>query len=358
MRLWPRILRSGSAPYSAIRPLFALGAVLLLFDAQTAAATSLAAYKDRVQQAVVALDLLSSAGESGGNPKSNAPPILQAVRSILPKSEKVEWGSSSVVIDNSWLEDSLQKYEAALTSDPKNADYQRARIVERLHALGERLNELDGSSHAVDKEAEKGKMASILRGPEYNRKPDEPSALSLLWKRFKEWLASLFPKQSEIEPGQPTVISRLAEIVVMALALAVIVLVVLKFAPRFLRRTGGKKREKAKARVILGEQLAPDDTGADLLAQAEQLAREGNIRAAIRKGYIALLCELGDRKIVRLQQSNTNRDYLLAVREHGGLHGFMQVLTTSFENHWYGFRPATEADWSAFRAGYYEMFRT
>jgi hypothetical protein len=88
------------------------------------------------------------------------------------------------------------------------------------------------------------------------------------------------------------------------------------------------------------------------------LARKGEIRAAIRKGYIALLCELGDRKVLILAQHKTNHDYLRAVREKRPLLKEMQKLTASFENHWYGFVPADAEDWTTFRSGYRQTLKT
>ena len=113
-----------------------------------------------------------------------------------------------------------------------------------------------------------------------------------------------------------------------------------------------KKKAKREARIVLGERLEPDQTAADLLTQAEALARGGDLRAAIRKAYIALLCELGDRKIVSLAQHKTNRDYLNSIRDKTNLYTSMRKLTLSFELHWYGFVPAAENDWNDFRNGY------
>ena len=108
----------------------------------------------------------------------------------------------------------------------------------------------------------------------------------------------------------------------------------------------------------LGERLEPDQTSADLLAQAESLARLGDLRAAIRKAYIALLCELGDRKVISLAQHKTNRDYLGAVRDRPSLFRSMRGLTNSFEIHWYGFVPPREDDWKEFRNGYQQALKT
>ena len=101
---------------------------------------------------------------------------------------------------------------------------------------------------------------------------------------------------------------------------------------------------------MLGEQLAPDETAADLLTEAERLARAGDLRGAMRKAYIAVLCELGDRKILRLAPHKTNRDYLRALREHARLFQSVQPLTNAYERHWYGLTPASEADWNEFQA--------
>ncbi|MEJ7710534.1 MAG: DUF4129 domain-containing protein [Pyrinomonadaceae bacterium] len=87
---------------------------------------------------------------------------------------------------------------------------------------------------------------------------------------------------------------------------------------------------------MLGERVEADETAADLFAEAEALARNGETRAAIRKAYIALLCELGDRKILRLEQHKTNRDYLQALLAKPALYAEVQPLTKNYETSWYG----------------------
>ena len=191
-------------------------------------------------------------------------------------------------------------------------------------------------------------LAEILRRPDYNRETAaEGSALERLWARFLRWLLSLIPKTAPITPNGSPFLSRLAQIIVVVACLGAIAFLVWKLAPRYLsgRR---KKKQKREARIVLGERLEPDQTAADLLAQAESLARDGDLRGAIRKAYIALLCELGDRKIVSLAQHKTNRDYLHSVRERVHLYSSMRQLTNSFELHWYGFQPPAENDGMSF----------
>ena len=177
------------------------------------------------------------------------------------------------------------------------------------------------------------------------------SALESLLDRFLRWLNKLIPHPKPIQPGGSAWLSSLAQIVIVALCLGGIAILIWRFGPRLLsgRR---KKKTKREARVVLGERLEADQTAADLLAQAEILAREGNLRAAIRKAYIALLCELGDRKIISLAQHKTNRDYLNSVRDKASLYASMRKLTSSFELHWYGFVPANENDWNEFSGSF------
>ena len=220
---------------------------------------------------------------------------------------------------------------------------------------------MSGHGKVASVDDEKKKLEAILQRPEFADKKDEGEGNALerlwrsllnVWKRFMQWLRDLFPRGEGLKPGSAGTASSFAQLIIIALALGIIGYVLWKFWPVFSRNISLGKREKREARVVLGERLEPDQTSADLLNEAEALARAGNLRAAIRKGYIALLCELGDRNIIRLAQHKTNRDYLRAVRQIEPLHQEMQQLTQSFENHWYGFVPATETDWHAFRSGF------
>ena len=358
--------------------IFALLLILMACAATKAAdntttTISLTEYRERVRQATIALDALSSFDEGLSERELSArtASTLRDVRRAVPPKLSVEWNGAPMQVNNAWLDDALKEYEKIPTSTGERAAAEAAaragraerlaRITERLHALGERLDEVlkSGAGAPRSKDEEKARLASILRRAEYNKAADE-SALARLWARIKRWLRSLFPKRdpAQAEPGRRVpVLTNAAQIIVIALALAAIAYAAWKFLPRFLRNRGGKRREKREARVVLGERLAPDETAFDILAEAERLARSGDIRGAIRKGYIALLCELGDRKILRLAQHKTNRDYLRAVADRRPLYGEMQMLTNSFENHWYGYAHGTENDWDAFRLHYEQALK-
>lgn len=140
--------------------------------------------------------------------------------------------------------------------------------------------------------------------------------------------------------------------------LGFIAFLIYRFAPFFAERFRRREREEKGERVILGEKLGSDEDARTLFDEAENLARSGNLRAAIRKGYIALLCELSDRKIIGLAQHKTNRDYLRDVRKRDELYRNMHGLTSSFERHWYGFDDASETDWNEFKQTYFQAIKS
>lgn len=336
-----------------------LGAVFLIFVAFICArAIPINEYHRQLQQAVIALDTLAQVNETEDAAAYDArrDQTLGVVRNLLPPNEVVDWNGASYEVDNSWLSPELNKIKTMKGAE--RAALLRA-TTERLQAIAERVEQSEraNSAQLTSKSEASRKLAEILRRPEYARKVKNESALERLAKQFLKWFQSLFPKPKAFSPGTAGLFSQIAQIFVIVLALAVIGFAAKLFLPRLLRSRGAKKKEKAKARIVLGETLEPDKSAVDLLSEAEALARRGELRAAIRKAYIALLVELGDRKIISLAQHKTNRDYLRALRELQPLYGNVKLLTDSFERHWYGFANATETDWTAFRSAYEQALR-
>jgi hypothetical protein len=343
---------------------FALSLFTLLAAAGRVDGTTLANYRERVANAATALERLklSYAEQDLSLRQQSIAATVAQVRANLPAKEAVVSNGERVEVDNAWLQDALRDYEKTDWADQRTAEA-LARIAERLRALEARLIEVETGKPAdmASKDDNKARLAEILRRPEFNQKADEGSALERLWIRFINWLVGLlqrlFPQAKPIQPGTAQALSNIAQILVVVVALAVIAFVAWKLLPGYLRDRPKKKAKKREARIVLGERLEPDQTAADLFAEAESLAHSGDLRAAIRKAYIALLCELGDRKLISLAQHKTNRDYLNAVRDKTHLYGSMRPLTVSFENHWYGFVPVGESDWHTFRHGYQQALK-
>jgi hypothetical protein len=231
-------------------------------------------------------------------------------------------------------------------------------IIERLEALGQKMTELENSSVSNRaKDEDKRKLAEILQREEY-QKPEEkqPSLFEKLFDRVMKWLEEMFPRSNApVEASDNSGFSSLAFILQMllyAVILGVIGFLVYRFAPLFANKYRAREKREKKERVVLGERLAANETAQNLFAEAERLAAAGNLRGAIRKGYIAFLCELSDRKIIGLSQHKTNRDYLRDVSKKDELYENMSGLTNNYERHWYGFDDAEEKDWEEFKGRY------
>lgn len=325
---------------------------LVLFCAAVVPAVPVKEYHQQVKQAVKLLDAVSHSEESESIDDYHTRDVesVRRVRELLPLQESVEFNSADFEVDNGWLHESLDHY----SKDSSQNRYELLQgTIERLKALDERMTELEGPMIAASSNAENDrKLAEILSRSEYARKVQEESALTKLLDRFVKWLTSWLPKPKPMAEGSASIVGAIAKWVVILLSLAVLAFVLKLFLPRLLKGGGPKKKRKDKARIVLGERLEPDQSALDLLSEAEALARRGELRAAIRRAYIALLVELGDRKVISLAQYKTNRDYLRAMREIEPLYRNVKVLTDSFERHWYGLAQASESDWVQFRSGY------
>ena len=328
--------------------------MVLLLCPVCVSAIPISEYQQNLENAIASLETLGQdENETDTDYENRFKHTVESVRAALPKSQTVESDGDSINVDNSWLHTALD--------DLKNDDFaELGRILERLQAVAERVAERQEAARSTDsKEWAKGRLEAILARPEYVTQARGPNALTRLIRDFLRWLQKFLPKRrATADPSGAAWINLIARIGVVVAGLLLIFFVVKLLMNRFKRKEKIKVRKKKEPRIILGERLEPDQTATDLLSEAEELARRGELRAAIRKAYIALLVELGDRKIISLAQHKTNRDYVNALRNVPQLHSRMRGLTDSFERHWYGFAQATENDWQEFRSGYLEARQT
>jgi Domain of unknown function (DUF4129) len=328
----------------------AVSLLLLLITCTNVAAVPLSNYHQSLKQAIETLEALTKIDDEADphDVEDQFAEATKSVRSILPAHQTVEFEGDSYNVDNSWLHKSLDELDR--TADRSN---KLSEILQTLRALESRVAERQSPGRlAESKEQAKSRLDDILRRPEFATGERGSNALARLLRDFLDWLSKFFPKQN-MGAGRTnfiSVIAQIAVLVIAALVIGYVLKIVLTWA--FGRTKVKKRKNKKEPRIILGERLEPDATATDLLADAEALARQGDLRAAIRKAYIALLVELGDRKLISLAQHKTNRDYLNSLRSLPQVHSRMRDLTDSFERHWYGFVTATPNDWHDFRAGY------
>lgn len=333
---------------------------LIVFFAFDAAAKTLTEYRDNVKSANDLINELSftEAEEfsSLADYQDYERQAIKEVREYLPGAENIEWQGATVETGNQWLIDKLEAYEKEQIGSFKRSAI-LIEIGERLDALEMKLTELESASVSDrTKDDDKRKLSEILNREEY-AKPEkkEESWIQSLIREFREWLGGKLPETEEKQAPANTGYQSFSYVLtglLFAAVLALIGFLFYKFAPFFVSDVRRRTKKEKRERIILGERLSASENAETLFDDAERLAREGNLKQAIRKGYIALLCELNDRKLVRLAQNKTNRDYLRDVRKRHELYKNMGELTDNFERHWYGFEAAAEKDWQDFRSGY------
>lgn len=326
-----------------------LAILLFVFPARVAA-IPISEYEHNIKKAIVSLEELIT-DEDEEIPEDYEEQLnhaLAEVRGTLPRNQTVESDAEVYNVDNTWLHQALDELrQEAYRSE------RIQQIVARLTAMEKRVVERQQQAPTLEnRDAAKKRLETILARPEYASTVKGPNALTRLWRDFIEWLKKFLPQPKPAEPGSGAWLEAVAKIVVGIAAVAVAVFLVRLLIGRFKRTKKIKAKKKKQPRIVLGERLEPEQTATDLLSEAEALARSGDLRAAIRKAYIALLVELGDRKIISLAQHKTNRDYLNSLRSLPPLHSRMRGLTDSFERHWYGFAEANQNDWQNFRDGY------
>ena len=283
------------------------------------------------------------------------------IRRNFPASERIESEGGAIETSNGWMLERAGRLENE--GDPQTQLLTVVEIREYLSSVSFKLDELQQAARSEHtKDQDKQKLAEILRREEYQKpQPKQESVFQRWLDDFLAWLESLFPKpnpsaQSSSGMGMLTVF---LQVMLWAALLGLLAFLVYKIAPLIFPKLRRSRRpKKKKERVILGARLSEDATAVDLFDEAERLAREGNLRGAIRKGYIALLCDLSDRKVLGLSQSKTNRDYLRDVRPRKDLYSRMTSVTNTFERHWYGFQESAEEDWARFREEYKDAMRS
>jgi hypothetical protein len=283
--------------------------------------------------------------------------MAQAARRIvtkLPASERIELAGNVIETSNGWLGSDLER---------ARNEGDTALQIAILNGIAERLSSLDAEAKQLDltvdsgrtKDEDKKKLNEILTRPEYQKADGKDDSLFQKWLNWLvEWITGLFP-HSEIPNSVPSgfqPLSIVIQVLVYGIVIGLIGFLLYRFAPILIGRFTRSESRERSSRVVLGEHIDASRSSSDLLNEAEQLARQGDLRAAIRKGYIALLCDLADKKVIGLARHKTNRDYLRDVRNYPSLFASMKRATGSFEFHWYGFRTPNEKDWEDFREQY------
>jgi len=316
-----------------------LAAVLVV---HSATAASLLNYEHRVVRAAEQIDRIKADKEYGEEG-------ISYIKRLLPRSEQVEWERREIAVDNKWLHDLFDSYDAEQDSQQRIAKLNEA--GGRLRALDEHLRRVQ---EGTDGENPRERIREIL-----SRRAYQPEQDTVIGKFIK----GVLKKVRGFLGDAYLAVQRLLEKILGAgansgwvskLFLIVLLAAAVIFVVQMARKRRAPRARRKKTRLILGEEIAADGTSRELAEAGLAAARAGDFRTAIRKLYISFLYELGDRGLIELEDSATNHEYLRKVSRFNVLASPMSYMTDRFDYVWYGMFPSSEEDFAAYRSRYDE----
>lgn len=316
--------------------------ILSMLIASQVAAADLSRYHERVFKAAEMVRQITEEGEDIGSG-------IDQIRALLPKSEKVEAGSQSITVDNTWLHQQLDECEKEQKAQKR---------IQKLSNIGDRLDAIDDQLHALEDSAstasatkdQREKIHEILSRSAYLEKKDDPltSYLKETRRKIIDFLSNLFRKIFGAVVGAGGE-ANVFFLVLIVIAIGAAIIIALKM---FAQDRGPKKSRKKRS--VLGEEIEEGVSSADLASLALAAARSGDFRSAIRKLYISLLYELAERNLIEIEPQTTNHEYLARISKFGALVAPMRYMTDRFDYFWYGMFPSSEEDFKAFLERYSE----
>jgi hypothetical protein len=149
--------------------------------------------------------------------------------------------------------------------------------------------------------------------------------------------------------------------ILLAILLVVVACAAALFFWRSRRRRSSGSVTRAEAVPAIPDVLVDDSTAATTpadgwLERARELARQGDLRQAIRALYLACLSHLAAREFLILARFKSNRDYQGELRRRGRARPELGTLFAEnvalFEHVWYGRHEATEEMLKCFTANF------
>lgn len=273
---------------------------------------------------------------AGGEPLT-ASQVDSLYRS-LPLREQIVHRGQVYNVDHGWLRNMVQTAQHAGTPEERDRALQALRGS--LLALQREMETAMHAGSPFDPNLSR-RLEEILSRHEFQVKKGET-----LFERAMNWIANMLRKLLGFIPKAGSNSERVLKVVIVFVA-AGLILYLSWLLWRHLHSERAAKRKGA--RVVLGEEIGPEVSTSDLVSAALELKAQGDYRGAIRKLYIALLVDFDRRRMIKLTQNATNREYFRAVdRASSSLREAFLFLTDTFEYFWYGKQETRERDFDQF----------
>ena len=262
------------------------------------------------------------------NGRQSDPAAFRNLRGTLPAQWTVVDGGQTYTIHTDWLTGAL----AALRVDTPAKNPLLVQTQQRLAALRAAAQSMgEQSAHLPET---RNKLDRILSAKEFQGQA-APSWFDLLKARFYAWIDKMLDKifghfRHGREIGN-----------VIAWSLIVLAALLLAFWAVRASLGGGSRTE-----MDLEGGGRPEGGWRDWLRNARAAAERGDYRAAIHAGYWSGVMRLEEAHHLPQDRARTPREALRLIRRDSADYAPLAQLTRRFELVWYGYRAATETDWS------------
>lgn len=262
---------------------------------------------------------------------------VQSLREALPETWTVQTGSRVYGVPTDLLASRLEKAE----KQPGIRDQQLDEARNYLAALAAEVSSLSGQLTPRTDSA-RSKLDAILRRPEFAHSVQE-SWWNKLRERVYKFIFEALDRLVSRVGGQKSL-----GVAVLWIAICGAAIFIVYWIFRLWFRAA-KVQEMA-----LQAAAAPSRTWQEWIQAAREAAAHGDYRMAVHCAYWAGIARLQDLGALAPDRTKTPREYLRALAKSrlvmpdtlAGRQQALSLLTTRLEKIWYGFHPATEADFS------------
>jgi len=255
---------------------------------------------------------------------AQTPETVAAAGASIPNHWRVTLNGQRFDVGTTWLRMSFQ----AAAARPETWNAQRAVIRRQLGEIRDEANAAGVARAGQPQANARHALERILARSEFQQ-----SAASRwreqLQRSVGAWIEDLWTRLG----GGPGAGRRLG--IALAWIASLGALAALAF---WMIRTIAQR--KPGPSLDLGEAGARRPRARELALRALSNARAGNVKEAVRTGYIAALVRLEEQGAWRVDDARTPREYLPLLRHTDDRRAVMLDLTRRFEQVWYGNRPA------------------
>ncbi len=264
------------------------------------------------------------------NASPTNPAAIHELRTTLPANWAVTEGETQYSVSTAWLTGAL----AGIEKNPGANGETLADIRDKLQTYREAAQAMQSSAASQNLGRSRTRLNSILSAREF-RGQRGPTWLDALKARVWSWIVRQLERIFGRLGGSKTIGNIVAWTVIILASLVVLIWMV-----RFLMRAGSRAEMNLRGATPVNRDWHR------WLRDARAAAGRGDYRAAIHAAYWAAIVRMEETNTLPEDRSRTPRESLRLIRQESPDYAPLLQLTQRFELVWYGYRSATDADWS------------